>query len=73
MTKSSSLACAMAAVCLLNIGIASAEEERTEVPQVKPDVPTYPEESTNPKKEETADKKPSESDTAKPKEDPNCE
>ncbi|MDP2030547.1 MAG: hypothetical protein Q8K12_12985 [Thiobacillus sp.] len=73
MTKSSSLTFfALAALFSLSCGIASAEENRTEAPQVKPDVPTHPEESTSPK-EETADKKPPESDTAKPKEEPNCE
>lgn len=72
MTKSSSLASAIAAVYLLNMGIASAGDQ-PDVPQVKLDVPTHPEGSTNPKKEETADKKPPESDTAKTKEDPNCE
>jgi hypothetical protein len=72
MTKSSSLAFAIAAVFLLNMGIASAEDQ-PEVPQVKREVPTHPEDSTNPKKEETADKKPPENDTAKTKEDPNCE
>lgn len=72
MTKSSSLTFfAMAVVLSLNFGIASAEEP-AEAPQVKPDVPAHPDASTSPK-EETADKKPPESDKAKTKEEPNCE
>ena len=71
MTKSSSLSFAVAAMFTLNCSFASAEEPAGD-PQVKSDVQTHPEKSTNPK-EETADKKQADKDAAKPTEDPNCE
>ena len=71
MTKSSSLSFALAAMFTLNCSFAFAEEPADDS-QIKSDIQTHPEKPTNPK-EETADKKPPESDTAKPKEEPNCE
>jgi len=71
MKYSSSISFAMAAMFMLSIGIASAEEP-ADTPQVKTDAPAKTEKPTSPK-EETASPKPTETNTDKPKEEPNCE
>lgn len=70
MKKSSSTSCTIAAMLILNIGVVAAEEP-ADTQRVKPEV-QQPESPTS-AKEETASPKPSEGDTAKPKDDPNCE
>ena len=78
MRKVSSLVCTATAM-LLTFGMAMAEDS-AQNEQAKPAVTTNsaegqstPPENQSKPKEETASTKPTETDTAKPKEDPNCE